>query len=162
MSRFSRAYDGALKAAGLQQADAAAIAGWHTSMISRLLNGRSALAPKHVRQLLLAIQDQADREHCLREFLFDCCPEEYRDRLIISLGAAHEARAIGRDDISTDLAVLERLAEQNPDLRELFDILVRLLTQAEPRGAGADDCRAVTDLLAGARRKPAPTPRTKK
>lgn len=161
MSRFSRAFDGALKAAGLQQADAAHIAGYHTSMVSRLLKGRSALSPKHVKQLLLAIQNTGDRAHCLTEFLYDCCPEDYRESLIISLGQVQEARAVGQDELTGDLAVLERLAIDNDELKELFAVLVQLLTTKH----GADDAReerVLSGALKSAEKGKAPIPPAKK
>ncbi len=161
MSRFSRAFDGALKAAGLQQADAAAIAGYHTSMVSRLLKGRSALSPKHVKQLLLAIQNTADRAHCLTEFLYDCCPEDDRRQLIISLGQAHEARAVGQDELSNDLAALERLAENNDELKELFSILVQLLSTKHGRDV-EHEARVVDAVLTSAEKGRAPIPPAKK
>lgn len=156
MSRFSRAYEGALKVAGLQQADVAAIAGYHTSMVSRLLNSRSALTPKHVSKLLLAISDPADQHHCLAEFLKDCCPEDFREAIIITMAQANEARAKGADPLTTDLARLERMGVDNEDLRELISLLVSLLSQKLEHNS---ELAAVEDILSRAETRTDPIPR---
>lgn len=127
MSRFSRAFDGALKVANLTQSDAAKLAGYHSSLVSRVLSGESALTTEHVEKLLLAVQDKADREHCLCEFLVDCCPEDYRGRLILSFGTTREPRAAGNDKLTRDLLLLDQLATENPDLRRLLSLLVAIL-----------------------------------
>lgn len=162
MSRFSRAFDGALKAAKLQQADAAKIAGYHTSMVSRVLKGSSALKPKHVERLLLAINNASDREHCLREFLFDCCPEDYREGLIVNYGAARESAAKGMDGITSDISTLERLAVDNSDLEELIRRLIKILTRNAGSKLSSSEPRAISRVLKRAERESAATPPSKK
>jgi hypothetical protein len=162
MSRFARAYRAALNTADLEQAAAAEMAGYHTSMVSRLLKGRSALTTEHVKNLLLAIQNKSDREHCLREFLFDCCPEDYRAQLIITLGRAEEPRSKGEDDITTALASLERLAVDNDDLADLLTLLVSILTQNAGQAKPGDEKRTLTGLLNSASGKPTAIPRARK
>lgn len=175
MSRFSRAYDGALKTASLTQADAAGIAGYHASLVSRVLGGDSTLTTEHVEKLLMAISDVSDREHCLSEFLFDCCPADYREKLAVSFGVIREARAKGQDDLTGALKTLEKLAVDNDALADLLKVLVKLLapkvsrveeTQAAyitaaPKSASSAQ-RSISGMLAHAARSKLPTPRAKK
>lgn len=176
MSRFSRAYDGALKTAGLTQAEAAGIAGYHASLVSRVLGGDSTLTSEHVEKLLMAISDVSDREHCLSEFLFDCCPADYRDKLAVSFGVIREARAKGQDDLTGALQTLEKLAVDNDALADLLKVLVKLLTpkpsrveerQAPyftdgPASADAAEKRRLAALLAASERNTPQIPRAKK
>lgn len=127
MSLFSRAYDAALSVGGISRTQAANIAGIHGSVISRLMNGETSMSPEHVEALLRAISDPGDKEHCLIEYLKDCCPDEYRDRLVIHFGAVLEARSKNHDRVNARLVELDRLATQNESLNDLLDSLIKLL-----------------------------------
>lgn len=136
MSRFSRAYEGAIKAAGLTKAQAAAAAGMDASVVTRILSDERPAQPEHVAALIVALPDQSDREHCVLEFLTDQCPPALRERLRLSFGVAREAPGKREDSLSRHLGELERAATDNPDLRKLLGNLTSLLADTDDkRGA---------------------------
>jgi hypothetical protein len=159
MPRFSRAFDGALKNANppISQADAATLTGYHPSLVSRVLSGRSTLTPEHVSKLLTAVPNKADREYCVSEFLLDCCPEDYREHLTITIGKSAHSKARGSDQLSNDLTTLEKLATDQPELRRLISLLISIVNNADAatteRGASV-----VERALAATGRATAPTP----
>lgn len=163
MSRFSRAFDGALKSATppISQAEAAAATGFHPSLVSRVLGGRSPLTPAHVSKLLGAIESEADREYCVMQFLLDCCPEDYREQLAVRVGKSGSAKARGSDKLTQDLATLEDLATDQPDLRRLISLLLSIASKAdESAGSNGERSASVIDkMLAASATGKAPTPR---
>jgi transcriptional regulator with XRE-family HTH domain len=155
MSRFSRAFDAALKSSkpSVSQAEAAVRAGYHPSLVSRVLSGRSTLTPDHVSKLLAAINNSADRDLCVAEFLLDQCPEDYRDELTIKVGKSGVAKARGKDRLTQDLTTLEELATDQPDLRRLISLLLSIVSKSD------DAAGEIDRTLAGNGSGRAPTPR---
>lgn len=133
VSRFTRAYNAALTAAQVTRTHAATLAGMKQSVLSRLLNDERPVYAEHVERMLRAIPE-LDREHCLRAFLLDQVPEEYREKLIVNFGSLREeAPRRPLDPLTRDLLALEHEAENNPDLRKVLSNLAALLANSDPR-----------------------------
>lgn len=145
MSRFTRAYNAALAAAEITRTAAASLAGMKQSVLSRLLNDERPVYAEHVEQMLKAIPAR-DREHCLRAFLIDQVPEQYRERLIVNFGALEEPPAsfARHDPLSRDLHLLEREAERNPDLRKVLGNLASLVYHSS--SGSVEEERAIRDV----------------
>jgi transcriptional regulator with XRE-family HTH domain len=150
MSRFSRAYEAAIGLAGLTKAQAAAGAGVDASVLSRLLNDEREAQPEHVAALVRVLPTPEDREHCVREFLFDQCPPEFREQLVLHFGTVRAPRAQIEDQLTRNMRALEAEAVDNPDLRKLFGNLASLFGDAE-------DPPEKTDSPKFARRHPGQT-----
>lgn len=130
VSRFTRAYDAALSAEGISRADAASTAGLHPSTLSRIMSDELGAAVENVERLLRALPKREDRLHCLREYLFDHTPEEYRAELVVHFGAVAEARP-QRDALRDALDALEDAATSDKDLRRLITDLARVVIRPE-------------------------------
>jgi len=76
VSNFSRAYNGALTAAGLSQADASRVSGVNTSTLSRIMSDELPASQEHVEKLLLPLASEADRHHCLCAYVIDQVPRD--------------------------------------------------------------------------------------
>lgn len=129
MSRFSRAFEAAIKEAGLTRADAAAAAEIDASVLSRLLNDEREVTRDHVARLIAVLKHDSDREHCVREFLIDQTPPQLRERLVVHFGTMREAGQRAQDPLSRNLEALESAATDNPDLRKLVANLAALFPQ---------------------------------
>lgn len=129
MSRFSRAYEGAISAANLTKAQAAAAAGMDASVVSRILSDERDATREHVADLIRALPDHSDRQHCVLEFLADQCPPEYRGSLVVHFGAVQESKTGRGDSFAANLATLEREATDNPELRKLVANLVKIFSE---------------------------------
>lgn len=113
MSRFSHAYRGVLKQAGISISDAARLSGIPQSSISRFLAGDRPVYAEHVAALIRALPDRSDREHCVLEFLHDQCPPELAGRLVAHFGTAQEPRMPPRnigDDLDEAVQAIRRAA----------------------------------------------------
>lgn len=126
MSRFSRAYEGAIATANLTRAQAAAGAGLDASVVSRLLSGERDAQAEHVAALIGVLHSESDREHCICEFLADQCPDEYRQRLVVHFGVVRESRPRSDDPLARNFDLLEEAATSNPDLRKLITNLAAM------------------------------------
>ncbi len=85
-------------------------------------------SPEHVEKLLLALPDDSDRHHCLREYLFDQTPVDYREQLVVHFGMIMEEKTRGPiDNLSTALQDLEIGATTNVDLRHLLIDLAKIV-----------------------------------
>lgn len=112
------------------------------SVLSRLLNDERPVYAEHVAQMLNAIPAE-DREHCLRAFLIDQTPEQYRERLVVNFGTLEQAPdRRSHDPLAQDLEALEREAESNPDLRGVLGYLANLARVS----LGVDTPKAVADV----------------
>jgi transcriptional regulator with XRE-family HTH domain len=127
MGLFTRSFSAAMATAGLNKSQVAAIAGIDQSTVSRLLNNERDVYAEHAEALVRALPNPSDRDHCLRNFLIDQCPLEYRDRLVVHFGALEEPRPKPeyRDELSADLSALELEAQRNPDLRRVLSNLAK-------------------------------------
>lgn len=138
VSRFTRAYDGALRAAEIPKSAAAESAGIHPSTLTRIMADEIAASVEHVEKLLLVLPDFSDRLHCLREFLYDQTPPDYRDATAISFGILAESKLEGRPDgLREALDQLEKTATDDADLRALLTNLANA-TGKPGRKSGAE------------------------
>lgn len=129
VSRFTRAYDGALAAAQLTRADAASRAGIHPSTLSRIMAEEIDASPDHVERMLAALSDRSDRLHCLREYLLDQTPSDYRDGLAISFGLVEESTPRKHaDPLQKALHALENAATEDSDLQRLIIDLAKVVS----------------------------------
>jgi hypothetical protein len=153
VSRFSRAYDSALSAAGISRATAAKIAGIHGSTLSRIMADEFAASPDSVEGLLRALTDQADRLHCLREFLFDQTPTEFWPTLVIHFSELNEPRARPPiDSLHDALQELERTATGDRELRQLLVDLAKIMARPEHRHLEATPAHAYEEERAAVQR----------
>ncbi len=84
--------------------------------------------PEHVEKLLLALSFDADRNHCLREYIFDQTPRDYWEKLIVHFGVVHESKPRApTDNLSAALRDLEESATSDPDLRRLLTDLAKVV-----------------------------------
>jgi transcriptional regulator with XRE-family HTH domain len=133
--RFPRAYLAALDAAGLSKSQAATLAGLTQSGLSRFLSGERPIYADHMRAMLRALHDPADREHCLLEWLRDQCPGDLGDRLVAHFGEAREPRALPAqaDELDRAVAVIRRAAENgNIAARKVVVNLAKAVDEDEP------------------------------
>lgn len=130
MSRFTRCVENSLKSRGMTRTDLAAKAGMALPNLSRLLNDERPTYADHAAAIIRALPDTHSRLDCLRCFLLDECPDEYREQLSVTFttGAqVAEDAAPYRDSLAEDLAKLDKLATNNRDLRNLIRNLASLL-----------------------------------
>jgi hypothetical protein len=163
MSRFSRAYESAIKAAGISRVDVAKVADIHTVSLWRLLNDVRPLSPDIVGKLISALTNESDRRHCIREYLYDATPSDYSSDLIISFGHVEEPAATRTaDSLRQALDLLEQAATSDRDLRRLVIDLAAVVARPESRSDEAYDAEraAVGKVLADSVGTPDTTPKT--
>jgi len=154
VSRFSRALDAALRAEGLSKANAAEVAGIHPSTVTRIMADEIQASSEHVESLLLVLTNQSDRLHCLREYLFDQTPEDYRESLVVSFGSIQEEKPRHRADPLYDaLTQLEITATSDADLRTLITSLARATSKVGRKSFAANSPQSDRVASTGAIRK---------
>lgn len=151
MSRFTRALEGALRSEGISQAEAAGTAGIHPSTVSRLMKGEMDNSVEYVERLIQALPKEADRQHCLREWLFDQTPQKYWDQLTVHFGpAVHEAAPRPLNDSLTEaLNTLEEASTDDVDLAQLVRKLAKVVGPTRKRGSGRKSSAAETPPHSG-------------
>lgn len=148
----------------MTRADAATGAGIHPSSLTRILNDEIQPSPDIVGRLLEVLADKSDRVHCLREYLFDQTPADYRDGLIIHFGQVDDASPPRRpDSLHRALSEIEEAATEDPDLRRLVVDLAKVVGHgpaASVRTPGGEIAACDAALCAAEReRNKVPIPR---
>lgn len=101
-------------------------------------------SPEHVEALLTALSDRSDQLHCLREYLFDQTPADFREVLAISFGAIQEDKPRARaDSLRTAIEEIENAATDDADLRRLVIDLAKVV------GFSGSDARARAQAAGG-------------
>lgn len=122
-----------MTAAKLSQAAVAAQSGLNQSTVSRILSGDFTPESESLAKLLDALPNKSDRQHCLREYLLDHTPEDYRHALVLHFGQVEDDRPRPTDALSRALHALETRATDDQDLRELLLSLSRCFEKSPTR-----------------------------
>jgi hypothetical protein len=122
----------------------------HPSTLSRVLAGDFVPELQNLGKLIAVLPEESDREYCLREYLLDHTPEEYREKIAVSFGALREEKGRPVDKLTRALQILERRATEDADMRILVFDLAKLFGDLNPRApmARPDAVSAsLTDVL---------------